>query len=289
LITWALFLVNVVFGNVISQDERASTVTDQELVDLSKQLHANDVNGVTGIVLNMQGKTFSGSSTDRAPAPLFTSLPSNALTGPTIKTLIPLFDNYEADTAVPEVVTSAEWAENDAFLDAITATKVMQTAHQFLVKKGLANSNLATFKKYLRTVWFGMYSRSSGNAGSSAIEHVFVGELKDGISGLHSWIRYYLEEQKGNANYLGYINRVDLGVSSMIEMPMKWNGVYKAISSIAVAGSPELEMALGTVCFLARPDALCPLQGSNGRAYNYQTYTFQYKGVTYIGTAYPTD
>ena len=74
----------------------------------------------------------------------------------------------------------------------------------------------------------------------------------------------------------------------MLEMPMQWDGLYKPISSIVVAGSPELELALGTVCFLTRPDALCRLEGSNGNVYHYQTYTLVYNGVTYIGTAYPT-
>lgn len=69
---------------------------------------------------------------------------------------------------------------------------------------------------------------------------------------------------------------------------MKWNNVYKPISSIAIAGSPELEIALATVCFLARPNALCRLQGSNNNIYHYQTYTLDYKGVTYVGSAFPT-
>ena len=41
---------------------------------------------------------------------------------------------------------------------------------------------------------------------SSGFEHVFVGEEKDGvIVGLHNWIQIYLEEKKGNLNYMGYI------------------------------------------------------------------------------------
>ena len=74
----------------------------------------------------------------------------------------------------------------------------------------------------------------------------------------------------------------------MIEMPMSWNGLYKAISSISVSGSPEIELALATVCFLARPNAKCPLSGSDGTAYAYQTYTLTYNGNTYVGSAYPT-
>ena len=69
---------------------------------------------------------------------------------------------------------------------------------------------------------------------------------------------------------------------------MKWNNIYKSISSIAVSSSPELELALATVCFLSRPNAKCYLQGANGNAYAYQTYTLDYNGNTYVGSAYPT-
>ena len=74
----------------------------------------------------------------------------------------------------------------------------------------------------------------------------------------------------------------------MIEMPMNWNNIYKSISSISVASSPELDLAVATVCFLARPNSKCPLQGSSGSNYAYQTYTLADSGVTYVGSAYPT-
>lgn len=74
----------------------------------------------------------------------------------------------------------------------------------------------------------------------------------------------------------------------MIEMPMSWRGVYKPISSISVGGSPELELALSTICFLARPNKKCKLVGPNGMEYKYQTFVIKYKGFEYVGTAYPT-
>ena len=71
-------------------------------------------------------------------------------------------------------------------------------------------------------------------------------------------------------------------------MPMNWDGIYKSISSISVSGSPEIELALATVCFLARPNAKCQLLGADGTPYAYQTYTLAYNGNTYVGSAYPT-
>jgi poly(U)-specific endoribonuclease len=67
---------------------------------------------------------------------LFSSVPTNAFTGPTVSKLLALFDNYIENCLVTEVVTTEEMAENDAFLDSILATSVFQQAHQFLVSKG---------------------------------------------------------------------------------------------------------------------------------------------------------
>ena len=68
---------------------------------------------------------------------LFSSVPTDAFSGPTISALLALFDNYDENCKVTEVITAEEQTENDAFLDAILATSVFQQAHQFLVSKGM--------------------------------------------------------------------------------------------------------------------------------------------------------
>ena len=76
----------------------------------------------------------------------------------------------------------------------------------------LANARESDFKEYLRTIWMGLYDRGDGVESTSGLEHVFLGEVDgDKIQGFHSWIRFYLEEQNGNLNYLGYINNMKLG------------------------------------------------------------------------------
>ena len=72
-------------------------------------------------------------------------------------------------------------------------------------------------KDLLKLIWFTMYSRGGGKVGSSAFEHVFLGELKRGeISGLHNWIFFANEEGQKNADYLGYIRKLELGGVSNI-------------------------------------------------------------------------
>ena len=147
---------------------------------------------------------------------LFTSVPSNALNGPTIQALLALYDNYVLDCTVTEVPTPQKNAENDAFLNAMMVTSVMQQAHTFLASKGLADADPIVFAEYLRTIWMGFYNRGGGINSSSGLEHVFLGEI-DGnkkIQGLHSWIRFYLEEKNDYINYLGYITNISLGTVS---------------------------------------------------------------------------
>lgn len=60
-------------------------------------------------------------------------MPSNAFTGPTISTLIAMFDVWHPDVKVTETVDDAREL---AFLDAVMATDVMKEAHAFLVSKG---------------------------------------------------------------------------------------------------------------------------------------------------------
>ena len=68
---------------------------------------------------------------------LFSSVPADAFSGPTISALLALFDNYDENCKVTEVITNEEQTENDVFLDAILATSVFQQAHEFLVSKGI--------------------------------------------------------------------------------------------------------------------------------------------------------
>lgn len=81
----------------------------------------------------------------------------------------------------------------------------------------------------------------------------------------------------------------------IIEMPMEWHGIYKPFNTISIGSSPELDIALYTICFLARPDAFCPVQGPassdrNSRVtrYRIQSFVQTYRGNKFIGSAFPT-
>lgn len=73
----------------------------------------------------------------------------------------------------------------------------------------------------------------------------------------------------------------------LIEMPINWRREYKPISSISVGASPELEVALYTICFLTRPNGSCPLE-AGGVRFRIQSFTTNYQGKRFIGTTYPS-
>lgn len=58
------------------------------------------------------------------------------------------------------------------------------------------------------------------------------------------------------------------------------------MTTLFVGTSPELEMALYTVCFYARPDGNCPMS-LGGTKFDIVTSKFKYKGKEMIETAYP--
>lgn len=65
-------------------------------------------------------------------------------------------------------------------------------------------------KDVLNKIWFTVYSRGNRKMGSSAFEHIFLGEIKrNEVSGLHNWIYFSNEEQKGRLNYLGHMQTLD--------------------------------------------------------------------------------
>lgn len=69
-----------------------------------------------------------------------------------------LFDNYEPNTALAEVVTAYERDEDKAFLDAVMTTQVMAKTKKFLMEKSNFKSSFAFIFGFLmrisyRTHW----------------------------------------------------------------------------------------------------------------------------------------
>lgn len=169
-----------------------------------------------------------------------------------------------------------------------------------------------THRDLVKRIWFTLYSRGRGRIGSSAFEHVFLSETKNGtITGLHNWVYFHDEEVAGRIDYKGWLKKVELGrvgfprwpcrtvliyqqlnnmhflqKGAVVKYRFSHNNINKPVNAMFVGTSPELEMALYTLCFEVRPDKECPIS-LGGNKILIRTHTFRYRGKNLIGSAFP--
>ena len=172
------------------------------------------------VIVKEQGRAGSSLDQDNAPDPLIVVNDTSIFEEPTYKTFIALFDNYTAAEKKPEVEFSDKanphWKEVDAFLDAVFASKPMQVAIEHIqttLSPGISTEQILADVK---TMWFEPYTNNYRNANPFCVgfEHVFVGEdesnesgaprNQDRVGGYHSWVKFYLEQEAGKTDYLGY-------------------------------------------------------------------------------------
>ncbi|MEL6578132.1 MAG: endoribonuclease [Cyanobacteria bacterium J06621_12] len=231
------------------------------------------------ILLDEQVGAFGRADLDLARHPLFYRVNQDKLHSiATYQSLIALLDNYRFDNQKSEIVTRAEKAENEQFIDDICQTEVMEIARTYLEQQLQVDFSAATFAAQLQSIWFDLYTNYFGDLptrDSSAFEHIFVGEGKydysaiadrkihGGISGYHSWIKFHLDEQQQKANYLGHNYSIegDLGVDNpyVVTVQMQWRDrekhqnipieLFKKRGCFFVGTSPECEIAMGTVAY----------------------------------------
>lgn len=263
---------------------------EQEVKDISESLFTKDTTNVNRYVTpNYQGHTVSYSLQDDASEKFLSVDESRLFQVSTVEKMRALFNNYELDTSVNEHSSALEKNEENDFIDELLKTNVMRTLMQFLQTKNVVTSDPKTHKELLKTIWFTMYSRGQGRVGSSGFEHVFLAENKNStIIGLHNWIYLYEMEKAGNVDYNGWIKKLDLGQSrgSIAKIRFTYNQMNKPVNGVFIGTTPELEIALYTLCFATFPDKDCILT-SNGHDFKIKTYTFRYRGKTVIGSAYP--
>nr|XP_032527836.1 poly(U)-specific endoribonuclease homolog [Danaus plexippus plexippus] len=281
---------NVVLPSSLSNNQgpNSNSLTDVELQNVSEELLRKDVNNAAKyITISYQEKTTSMSKDDKSPLPLLTITP-DAWKISTIEKFIPLLDNYERDTLVNEYVTPQERNEENAFMDAIMTTSVIRHLMTFLKDKGYVSPDPKLQRDFLKQIWFGLYSRGKGKISSSGFEHIFVSELKNGeVSGLHNWIYFSREEVANRVNYLGYLKNLQLSdKGAIIKMHFNQQGVDKPVDTMFIGTSPELEMALYTLCYVTRVDKDCNLKLGT-KDVNIVTHNYRYRSKNYIGSAYP--
>jgi poly(U)-specific endoribonuclease len=265
------------------------------MADIYQELWNSDTNGLSvslrkgdgwqdpdaDILLDVQVEAGGKRGIDLAARPLFHKVKEEKLETPTYKTFIRLLDNYITRVNDTEILEVKEQQEIDAFLDAILPTKPIQLAWKYINQELGETFSEKQFRAKLQRVWFELYTNYyQGRATHfcSGFEHVFVGEAKlpadfrqtrngtltlGEISGYHSWVKFYSDEQFRNVNFLGY--KYDLGrgivpqTPNVITLQMTQNitntkgevvaQLFKQMGGFFVGSSPECEIAMGTVAF----------------------------------------
>ncbi|XP_073519273.1 uridylate-specific endoribonuclease [Phyllobates terribilis] len=273
-------------GNDISKDE---------IKAVCEILYQADVNKAEESDITLHKQEMSQNTKlkeDLCDKPLYQFVNENIFKRPTYKSFIALLNNYDRKTGTDETFTEEEIEEQNIFIQEILKTKVMKELFNFFHKKGLYKEE-EEFVDDLRKMWFGLYSRSSGEQDSSGFEHVFVGEVKKGkVSGFHSWIRFYLLEKKGMINY--HSHNYDgpwTTYPDVLGKQFNWEGFNKEVGTQIIGSSPEFDFALYSLCFISRPGKKCTIS-MGGHEIDIQTYewtkTSYNNGRKYIATAYPT-
>ncbi|CAG8700758.1 7510_t:CDS:2 [Ambispora leptoticha] len=184
---------------------------------------------------------------------LFASVDPEVFKRPTFRAFWAILDNYIPQTGIPEVVDEEELRENRTFIRESMKTAPMQYVFHYLVTRGIIKNNQDEFQKSLNKIWFDMYRREGLKADSSAFEHVFLGEIREG--------------------------------HALVPIRFTSQGAPKKFSTSFIGTSPEFEFALYSLLFLLeREDTEFVVHDIR---VNIKVYPLKQDGVRRIGSGFP--
>ncbi|KAJ8668007.1 hypothetical protein QAD02_009670 [Eretmocerus hayati] len=263
-------------------------ISDENLMKFTEELfdkQDRDLNQY--IELNLQKKVSGNNPSetvpDEAPEPLFKLKPELDSVS-TVRTLRALYDNYQRDGSKKEDLTPERRNEENAFLDEIVKTPVMSRALNWLVQEKFVEADEYEQKEVLKRMWFSHFDGTS-----SGFERIFLSEKfgDNGIVGMQNWIYFAHLESQQNVNYLGYVDMLNLnGKGALLKMNYQTEGITNKNATIFTGTPPELEMAIYTVCFYARPNNWCPVS-LGGTKFFVLTHSFRSFGKDLIDLGFP--
>nr|XP_012149082.1 PREDICTED: poly(U)-specific endoribonuclease homolog [Megachile rotundata]XP_012149083.1 PREDICTED: poly(U)-specific endoribonuclease homolog [Megachile rotundata]XP_012149084.1 PREDICTED: poly(U)-specific endoribonuclease homolog [Megachile rotundata]XP_012149085.1 PREDICTED: poly(U)-specific endoribonuclease homolog [Megachile rotundata]XP_012149087.1 PREDICTED: poly(U)-specific endoribonuclease homolog [Megachile rotundata]XP_012149088.1 PREDICTED: poly(U)-specific endoribonuclease homol len=259
-------------------------ISDKELFQITEELFAKSSFNVSKYLkLNLQKRVTSPNVTDEAKEPLF-DVDSQLFDYPTIHVTRSLYDSYEHDFRKKINRTVELRKMEDLLIDTFLHTNVMSTAMNWLADRGFIDPDDFERKDVLRRIWFTMFSGST-----CGFERVFASEnYETAIIGVQDWIYFENQESLNRIDYMGYVDKLDLGnsSSSLVKLNFQMNGIIRPNATIFVGTLPELEMALYTICFYARSNSLCPVMLGKTQ-FNIYTHSFIYFGNEVIDLGLP--
>uniref|UniRef100_A0AC35UHW8 Endoribonuclease n=1 Tax=Rhabditophanes sp. KR3021 TaxID=114890 RepID=A0AC35UHW8_9BILA len=288
-----VFIILAIFIlNSIQESIPAFDILDYELIDLVNKLRELDNNKAEPgqISLNYQGHTTTRDVFDNAKLPLFKNVNQNLLRRKSYASLIKLMDNYEADVASVETSTPEEEREISEFLLNVFKSPLSNYLYEFLQRKNHPYAvDKKTYAKWMRQLWFGTYSRARGvQNSSSGFEHVFIGEIKNEVIGMHNWLRFYILEKNSTMDKFDYKGFLVKRFNLLAAVKYSWLSQYKKSGSFLIGSSPEFDFSLYTLCFLSRRGmSTCNIEIDNCPL-SITSYDMIQNGKVFIGTMFPS-
>ncbi|KRY47624.1 Poly(U)-specific endoribonuclease -like protein [Trichinella britovi] len=265
-----------------STSAEVSKVSDEELINIINDLQSVDVNraALKDVTFNYQ---FHVSVGKPPPERFITFISQSYKKKPTVAAFLDLMNTFNPEIGSEEKPSAEQRKKVRTFINRVMQTNVMN--HTFVFLKHIAKT-MKSFKKWMYNLWFDSYSRKNGPPDSSAFEHVFMGELENQeVHGLHNWIRLAYLESIGALKYSGFvIQRKD----STASIRFKWNGKTKHTGTVLLGSSPELDMAIYTICYIVRPknqDCKFFYKGCEVKVKAYEIYRH---GRRHLSSTFPT-
>lgn len=236
--------------------------------------------GAAQILLDTQVPASRLTDASMARRPLFASVAPEVLAKPTLLCLVKLFDIFQHLDHENGAFSAAEEEAIEDFIKVVARTAVMRRAFRYAVDvlgldlDGAQGEESQSWQKQIRDIWFTRGGRPC------AFEHIFVGNLSEGsdghpvAGGLHCWLKFYLEELRGTAKYLGYFyNRNPkeaLKDHRYISGKFTWKHAGRSLvkegGGFFVGVSPEWLLADGTIAYLETRDPV------KAQAFGWQTW-----------------
>ncbi|CAD5234435.1 unnamed protein product [Bursaphelenchus xylophilus] len=267
----------------------ALDLTDVEIKELAQKMRDADDEKpkFCEFYVDYQGH-FDGGESDYAEKSLFKWIRPSVLNQPSFKALLDLVPLFNPQTGIAEDNSPDKQKKEKAFIMAVFNSGPFKQLIDVLRKKNHPFAKTPdVLKQSMYDLWFGMFSRAKGKLDSSAFEHVFIGEAKNGeVSGMHNWvvINNFENDPKNTLNYRGFIiKRADIIASANF----KWGSLVKKTGSFLMGTSPAFDFSLLSMCFLARRGNKKCETLIDGCPVNVQSYDLSQNGKDFIGTVYP--
>lgn len=220
-----------------AQPQTNGVASDADILKISRDIWAAGKN-------RMNANDFKINLKDNRP-PLFKHVNANRLIG-TYKNLIDLL----------QCTNNCGQLEN-TFIEQIFKTEPMKMLQKKLTEKGL--KGMVT-KEKIKQYWFDQYQYPKTGFIRTGFKHTFVGEIiKERVVGFHNWVQVYLEGKSLPKRFI-YNESITSCPPAIETFSFRWNNAIKGRHSIFLGTSPELEIALYTLCFVTRRDTDCTVE-----------------------------